>query len=246
MPADGRTWFAWTNDDLGPGTADKLQRQVDFLKQWGIAGAFFVVPEQNGRAIDEDAELLRTIERAKKDGHEFYQHGYRHEPFECGVPETWMLEFAPDLLKYFDEHRLELERQHSLVALVAMIEKGRRIWQRAFGEDSPGFRPGWGAFCGNLYRALDALGFAWVSSTIPCPTSWLWNRGQWDYPLNFRDAVPAEPYRIENLLELPIGGDYAFAVPDEADRIDRMVDLGLRELHCYHEHGWPMLMVSTA
>jgi peptidoglycan/xylan/chitin deacetylase (PgdA/CDA1 family) len=236
--------LVWTNDDICAGTADKLKRQVDFLRPLGIKGVFFVVPLNDNRPLDEDAELLRAIAAAREEGHEFFQHGCRHTPFECGVPETWMLDFAPEVRRRYDAERLEVEKGHTLEALAGMIEAGRRIWRKSFGEDPKGFRPGWGAFCGNLYRALAALGFEWVSSRIVCPTSWLWNQGIWDAPIDFRPEVPLLPHRIEGVLECPIAGDYAFRVPDEPRRVEAMAELGLAEMKHHHRERAPMLICS--
>ena len=240
--------FLWTNDDICYGQVEPLRRQLKFIDRFGIPGTFFVVPGSDGyprgKTIADDAELLKEIERARGRGHEFYQHGYLHTPFESGVPETWMLDFAPEVRRQYDEQRLEIEKHHTFEALVAMLESGRRIWRRALHEDSPGYRPGWGAFCGNLYRALEVLGYAWVSSTLPSPASWLRNQGQWDAPMNYRAAVPALPHRLGQLWEYPIGGDYAFRVPNEPAGIEAMVEQALQEFHYCHGHGWPFLLLS--
>jgi hypothetical protein len=236
--------FLWTNDDITFGTAEPMQKQLDFLDRFGIAGVFFVIPH-NTAPITEDVALMKIIEKARGKGHEFYQHGYIHTPFESGVPELWMLEFSREVAQDYDERRLEIEKQHTLEAMVHMIASGAAIWRDAFGEPSPGYRPGWGAFCTNLYRALDVLGFDWVSSRIPCPTSWLFNQGKFDEPMRFRESVPAAPVRMgEQLWEYPIAGDYAFTVPNEPDKIDAMVDLAMREYEHYRTTGAPMLMCS--
>ena len=92
-----KTAFLWTNDDIGFGKADKLRRQLEFLDELGIPGTFFVVPIMGGKTLADDAELVDVISRAREQGHDFHQHGTRHGPFECGVPETWMLDFSPDV-----------------------------------------------------------------------------------------------------------------------------------------------------
>lgn len=237
--------FCWSNDDVGVGLADKLREQVAFLDEIGVPGIFFVVPQSGDRTIDQDADLLKAIGEARANGHEFHQHGHIHTPYESGVPELWMLEFAPDVKAQFDSHRHEIEASHTLEAMTAMISRGRDIWIRAFGEPSRGYRPGWGAYCTNLYRALNVLGFDWVSARIPSPTSWKWSSGDWSAPqLDFRPEVPAAPHRIHGVLELPMAGDYAFKVPDEPERIAQMVELGMAELDYLHERGLPMVMVS--
>lgn len=238
--------FLWSNDDIGHGQAPQLKRQLDFLAQFGIPGTFFLVPKSSAGTLDGDPELLRLIESARGQGHEFYQHGYLHTAFECGVPATWMLDFAPDVRQRYDDERLAIEAGHTFEAQIRMLEAGQRIWRRAFGEDSAGFRPPWGAFCTNFYRALDALGYQWVSSRLPCAASWRWNQGEWDAPVDFRPAVPAAPCQIEGggVWELPIsGGDYAFHVPHEEERIEAMSNLGMEEFAYCHERGIPFMMV---
>jgi hypothetical protein len=240
--------FVWSNDDITVGQSEKLQRQVEFLGGLGIPGTFFVIPRAGERTIAEDAELLRTIERARGQGHEFYQHGYVHTPYESGIPELGMLDFSPEVKAQYDLRRFELEATHTVEALARMAHAGQAIWRRAFHEDSPGYRPGWGAFCGNLYRALDVLGYAWVSSRLPCMTSWQWNLGKWDAPIHFRAEVPQRPGPAApgcRVVELPLtGGDYGFAVPNEADKIARMVELGRQEFAWCHERGIAFQMVS--
>jgi len=238
--------FLWTNDDIGAGQSEKLLRQLEFLAEYGIPGTFFVVPFRGERSLGDDAELLETIAHAREKGHEFYQHGTRHEAFECGVPETWMLDFSPEVRRRYDEQRLEIERYHTFEALARMLEEGRRVWRDAFGEDSPGFRPGWGAFCGTLYRALDALGYRWVSSRIVGPASWLWNQGLWDAPRGLRECIPWAPHVIQDtsLWEIPMtGGDYAFKVPNEPEKVEAMVELGVSEFEFCHQQGVPFVMV---
>lgn len=234
----------WTNDDITTGQSPQLQRQLDFLDRHGIPGVMFVIPGTTRGNIDGDAELLRVIEKSRAKGHEYFQHGHVHTPFESGVPELWMLDFDPATRRRYDTERFAIEAGHTLEALVTMIEKGRRIWRAAFAEDSPGYRPGWGAFCTNLYRALRIMGFDWVSSSIPCPTSWLWNMDRWDEPINFRPEFPTDPHKIEGIMEFPIGGDYAFQVVNHEDKIDRMVDLAMREFEIYYERRHPMLLCS--
>ncbi|MAE61384.1 MAG: hypothetical protein CMJ49_08525 [Planctomycetaceae bacterium] len=242
--ADDRIPFVWTNDDIAHGLAEPLERQLAFLDRMGIPGVFFVVPGAP-KPLTEDEGLLAVIRDARGRGHEFYQHGLVHSPFESGVPELWMLQFSDEVFRDYDERRLEIEAQHSLSTMVRMLSMGQAIWREAFGEDSVGYRPGWGAFCGNLYRALDVLGYAWMSSRIPCPTSWLYNQGKFDAPLNFREAVSAAPERMGgSVAEYPMAGDYGFRVPNESDKIDAMVKLGMREMEHYCEIDAPMLMCS--
>ncbi len=236
--------FVWSNDDICHGQSVQLARQLEMLDRLGIPGVFFVIPRVGGD-LDKDADLLRMIEKARGRGHEFYQHGFVHTAFECGVPETWMMGFHQVTLDEYDQHREKIEESHTLEALVRMLDSGQKIWRRAFGEDSPGFRPGWGAFCDNFYKALHALDYQWVSARIPSATSWRWNRLQWDAPREFRAGFPLKAYKVHGVTEHPItGGDYGFTVPNEPDKIETMVNLGLYDLDYLHKQQAPMLMVS--
>lgn len=236
--------FIWSNDDITAGKAPELGRQLAFLKEMGICGTFYVIPQRpDGTTIDADIELCRAMESAREEGHEFYQHGFVHTPFESGVPELWMLDFAPEVRERFDDRRLEIEQAHRLDAIVAMLESGQKIWRRVFGDESPGYRPGWGAFCGNLYRGLEILGYQWVSSRICGKKSWLWNQQQWDADPAFRDATPGMPWRIGRLMEYPIAGDYGFTVENEPEDIGKMTGLFEAEFLEFHRRGWPMNIV---
>lgn len=237
----------WSNDDISHSQSPQLQRQLDFIDDLGIPGSFFIVPKNGNGPIDEDPELLATIASARQSGHTFHQHGYQHDAFECGVPETWMLDFSPPTRERYDLERLEIEKRHTYEAQLRMLEAGRRIWRRAFGEEPIGFRPGWGAMCRAHYRALETLGYGWTSSRLICKTSWLWNQGMWEAPMEFREGLSwtIEPIADTSVLEIPMtGGDYGFRVHNELDKIQAMAELGMREFEFCHERGLPFVFVS--
>ncbi|MEO6848614.1 MAG: DUF2334 domain-containing protein, partial [Chthoniobacterales bacterium] len=133
----------WTNDDIEAGKAPQMQRQLDFLDRHGIPGVFFVIPHAKATKVDldEDVELVSMMWAAQKRGHEFYQHGFVHTAFECGIPDLEMLTVDQGAFNYFNIQREEIERGHTLGAQVKMLENGQRIWRRVFGENSVGFRP---------------------------------------------------------------------------------------------------------
>ncbi len=234
----------WTNDDIHYGKATELRRQLEFLDRHAIPGVFFVIPRQSGLDLDQDPELLGVIEKARGRGHEFYQHGFEHHAFECGIPDLGMMEVDPDARRLFDDQREKVEKMHTLEALVEMLENGQRIWRRAFGENSPGFRPGWGAFCGNFYKALTILGYQWVSSRLPSITSFV-RTVRYDAPSDFRDGIPTHPHFLaQGIWEYPIGGDYGWRAPNTPAHIDAAVELAREEFAVYTERGHPMLLVS--
>src|SRR5436190_17835033 len=92
-----RTTVLWTNDDILYGQSPQMQRQLDFLSQFNIRGTFFIVPKQAGHTLDQDKQLLAILRNAMAEGHECYQHGYVHDPYESGIPDLSMLDFSPEV-----------------------------------------------------------------------------------------------------------------------------------------------------
>lgn len=239
--------FLWTNDDVTFGQTAELERMRTFLDEVGVSGTFFVVPIRSIGSIDRDAELIAAICAAEKAGHEFHQHGTRHAPFECGIPDLDMLAASVEVRRKFEEERFAIEASHTVESLTALLAEGREIWKTAFGVPSRGFRPGWGSFCGNLYRAADALGLEWISARVVSMTSWRRNFGQWDAPMDFRSGIPAAPavFPGTKVYEIPMtGGEYAFKVPNDPEKIQSMVELALAEFSWCHERNLPFVMVS--
>lgn len=243
----------WSNDDISFGQSDKLKRQIEFIDRFGIKGSFFVVPrrvaegegiiQDNGKmTIDKDVELLKTIEKAKRNGHQFYQHGYVHSPFECGIPELEMLDFSDEVKRSFAVKRFEIEKSHTVDVIAEKLELGRKIWRKAFGEEPEGFRPGWGAYCKNYYRALEILGFKWASTRITLWTSWVWGQGKFEFKEEFRGGIKPYPHKVGKVLEIPITGDYAFKVKKED--IDKFFNLAVEEFNLCFERGYPFVIVS--
>lgn len=234
----------WSNDDIHFGQSDILRRQLELLDRFKIPGVFFVIPASGGQSLDKDRQLIQVMRDAEQRGHEFYQHGFVHTPFESGVPELWMLDFNPAVRAQYDSRRFEIESGHTFESMVRMIDVGRRVWRKAMGADTAGYRPGWGAYCINLYRALNALGYSWVSSRICTATSWMWNQGKWEAPMSFVEHIPTSPHMIEGIREFPIGGDYAFRVPNDPKRISAMADLAMAEFEVMARRGDPMVIAS--
>ena len=73
-------------------------------------------------------------------------------------------------------------------------------------------------------------------------TSWVWGYEKFDFKESFRENINPYPYKIGNILEIPMVGDYAFNVKKE--NIDRFVNLGLKEFNTCWEKGYPFILVS--
>lgn len=244
-----KTPVVWTNDDILYGRSAELRRQLEFLDRHGIPGVFFVIPRCIGHGdLDQDKELLSLIESARNKGHEFYQHGFIHSAFECGIPNLAMFNLDARAAALFDTDRDHVESLHTLEALVEMLENGQKIWRRAFGEDSVGFRPGWGSYCGNLYKALHVLGYQWISSQIPSMTCYLQRYGQdiaFLEPQSPEATLQFGPHKLrQGVWEFPIGPEVAWRVPNDPAKMSAMVDLGMRHFEALRNRNEPMLMVS--
>src|SRR5262245_16415678 len=117
----------WTNDDIMYSRAQQMQRQLDFLAQFGIRGDFFVIPRTQEHTLDEDKELVPILKRAMAAGHGCYQHGYVHDPYESGIPDISMLRFSPAVAERYTNERFAIEAMHALPAMKRMVAKGHAI-----------------------------------------------------------------------------------------------------------------------
>jgi len=238
-----RTPLIWSNDDLGAGRADRFKNILSFLNRWGIKGSFFVIPVLEGRPLTADKELCELMLVARDEGHCFYQHGYEHHAYENGVPELWMLDYNAEVKELYDRERFAMERLATRKELTRRIRAGMDIWQEVFGEMSPGYRAGWGSYSRNMYMALAELGFKWDSSRLSSRTSWLWGiEGPESSPVELSSYVPVNPYRIGELWEYPIIGDFAYRVkPGEEDAY---LKLGKELFHLASRKQAPFLLVT--
>jgi len=194
--------------------------------------------------LDEDTAMLKVIEKSREKGHEFYPHGYQHDPFECGFPESYFLTISENTRASFDSFRFEQEAKHTFDTLVTMFENSNKIWYRAFSEHGKGFRPPYGSFCLNLYKALKETGYSWTSSRFPCLTSWRRGQGEFDEEIDFRNNIPLKPCLVEGVMELPIAGEYTWHVINEEKRMEQMVELALDEFEIYRKNSAPMVLIT--
>lgn len=232
----------WTNDDIRYGASDAMARQLEFLERFDLKGTFFVVPIQRGTDhLTDDPALVELLKQAAAAGHEMHQHSVTHHCIENGTADLRMFELMGEQAKIdYSEQRLVWERLWQVDALEAHIGWGQREWIDAFGSASPGYRPGCGSFCANMYRALENLGFAWCSSQLASITGWKWSAGQYDYPVQIERSP--RPRRIGGLIEFPILDDVAFRLPRE--KIDDFVELGWQLWELCLERDAPYLLVS--
>jgi peptidoglycan/xylan/chitin deacetylase (PgdA/CDA1 family) len=234
--------FVWTNADVSNGSYDKLARVLDWLARFDLKGTFFVVPRLHGeQQLTDDPKLVELLKSAMAAGHEAHQHSTTHHCEENGTADLRMYDLMGESAKaQYSRQRFVFERLWQLDALQAQIDWGRQVWIDAFGAPSPGYRPGCGAYCRNMYTALENLAFTWVSARLVSVTGWQWAFKHYAYPVTWE--YPGLPSRVGAMVEVPILDDVAFNIP--ADKIDVMVELGWQHWrHCVENH-WPFVLVS--
>lgn len=234
--------FIWSNDDITTGQRASMERQLAFLERFGLKGTFFVVPcPLHEPELTEDAPLLELLKQAMAAGHDVQQHSTTHQCAENGTADLRMFQLMGDTaMREHSDNRFVYERLWQVDAIEAQIGWGRDVWTQAFGAPSEGFRAGCGSFCGNLYPALENLGFQWCSSRLVSLTGWMRQAGHDQYPLRLEG--PLRPYRQGKLLEIPILDDVAFRVPRA--RVDDYVELGRRLWESCVERQIPAVLLS--
>jgi peptidoglycan/xylan/chitin deacetylase (PgdA/CDA1 family) len=232
----------WTNDDVTAGGQRYFNRLVPLAESLGLRGTFFIIPCPNGgkKRLTDDPGLIADVKAAMANGHEAHQHSTTHVCPENGTADLRMYDLmGMDAKAFHSSHRFILERLWQVDALEAQIAWGRRVWTDAFGAPSEGFRPGCGAFCGNMYKALANLGFKWTSSRLVSLTGWQWVFGNENYPPSWEG--PVRPTITEGVMEFPILDDVAFKAPFE--KIDQFVELGWTHWQKCVEKNWPFITV---
>lgn len=237
----GKIPLLWTNDDVTVGGQRYFNRLVPFIESLGLKGTFFIIPCPSGKKrLTDDPALIDDIKAATANGHEAHQHSTTHVCVENGTADLRMYDLMDMQAKeYHSSHRFVLERLWQVDAIEAQIRWGQRAWTEAFGSASEGFRPGCGAFCGNLYKALKNLGFKWTSSRLVSLTGWQWVFGNDKYPPSWEG--PVRPSLIDGVMEFPILDDVAFGVP--LDQVDRFAELGWIHWQKCVEKRWPFILV---
>jgi peptidoglycan/xylan/chitin deacetylase (PgdA/CDA1 family) len=234
--------FVWTNDDLSVSNYSDMETLLQFLDRFGLKGTFFVVPCPEGTSLmTDDAKFVDALKAMKRAGHDPQQHSTTHMCIENGTADLRMFDLMGDDAKQeYSQLRFVHERLWQVDALQAQIGWGRQVWTDAMGAPSDGFRPGCGAFCGNMYQALENLGFKWCSARMVSMTGWMWADGNTDYPRRLEG--PVAPVRQGNIVEFPIVDDVAFRIPSE--KIDDFAELGWQHWQECVERNVPFVLVS--
>lgn len=174
-----------TFDDISPLflSLPQLKRLCKFLDETAIKCTLFIVPFGYENCSSDYLELLKNIGVC---GHELALHGYEHIKNEFG--------YFP-LPSFFPFPTFKMQEQR--------IEKGIKGLADLAEVRPLGFRAPFYLHNNATFKALSKLGFVYDSSkTIFKPTHGLRFRMRWQ--LNIR------PFTKENILEIPVTGDYTY------------------------------------
>jgi peptidoglycan/xylan/chitin deacetylase (PgdA/CDA1 family) len=178
-----------TFDDISPTylSASDLKHLIDFLTELDLPATFFVIPSQQARSSFKK-EFNSCLEMAPDFGHELSLHGYQHVKNEFGYFYPVPLSFLP--IPGYNEQ-------------VVAIGIAKRILEEFSGVRPLGFRAPFYLHNRATLMALSCLGFKYDSSeTLFKPT----------HASNFRLRWPNshKPYKFENIMEIPVTGDYTY------------------------------------
>jgi len=183
-----------TFDDISPTylPVSKLKGLVDFLNDLGICCTFFVVPIQNYSPCLR-SEFAACLRFALSHGHELSLHGYEHIKNEFGY-------FYPIPLPVIPIPSFEKQKER--------IASAKKALTQLAGVEPLGFRSPFYLYNNATYEALSVLNFKYDSSkTIFKPTHGIRWRIRWVRNLG--------PYKVHDIVEIPVSGDYLYNVKNE-------------------------------
>jgi|GEM_PF-3014453 len=207
--------FIFTNDDAGasddPRHIEWFNQVVDWLDKMGIPGTFFWVPAGGGRPGDQKKEWMEAISRARKRGHDFQLHGYRHDTcLEFGVPSESTRITNPMAFEEYERNKEKWIVEHSVEKLGEKIRDGIEIYRRAFGEKPLVFRSPCFGMCDAAYEALWQSGIFYSSSRSVNPVATAYVATKRKELRIWRPDFPSKPWREKSgVLEIPCMEDLA-------------------------------------
>lgn len=194
--------FGMTVDDValtGWSKAENLASLIEFFDHENIPATFFVVPmdEESGKTFAQlPGDYTALIKNAHSSGHEFAQHGLRHNRFEFGVPPRMILDLPHETenKRYAEKNRVKLAAEQTCENLRPRLRQGRDILENELGFRIAGFRAPALQESPGMFEALAAEGYRYDSSNCLQETGW-------DYILDRMDIEP-RPITRERWLGL--------------------------------------------
>lgn len=177
-----------TFDDISPAyiTSSELERLIEFLDELDVQCTFFVVPSSL-----EGKKFISHLKMARAYGHELALHGYLHVKNEFGILYPIPLPLPIP--------SLEKQREH--------LKKGIEKMLTLTGVNPLGFRAPYYLHNNASLKALSSLGFRYdSSSTLFKPAHKLRLRLRW--------ARKFKPFVTDGIVEVPVSGDYTYAIKD--------------------------------
>jgi peptidoglycan/xylan/chitin deacetylase (PgdA/CDA1 family) len=214
-----RLRFVITVDDAALWQPREVEeRCVRFFEEEGVPASFFVVPETGeGRPITDDPEWVLRARSYEAHGFDFQLHGYRHEGFEFGAPEPWMVRICGDWACQAEaESFTGMRHLWTREALRDKLERAMAEFVRAFGRTPEVFRAGCLAAGEDAFRVMGELGLRFDSDKIVSPRAWDLIAGDFQSTRPWDPRVPPVPYRLnDSVVELPGIGEYAWTPTPE-------------------------------
>ncbi len=241
MSVDDVALTGWSN----PANFASLIRFFDDEK---IPATFFVVPldEESGNTFAElPGNYVDMIKKAHNGGHEFAQHGLRHNRFELGVPPLMILDLPHETesKRYAEENRAQLAAEQTCENLRPRLRQGREILENALGFRIAGFRAPALQESPGMFEALAAEKYIYDASACLQETGW-------DYIMGRMDVAPREITR-ERYLELrkktsipllPLTTDYTWYLT--AEKYDRVWAMAQQDFRACCRAGIPFVTVT--
>ena len=248
MPAEGGLYASLTIDSMGAGDGAQLQRLLTWLGERDVRATFFLIPYNYSMrsTLVEDPELMAAVRRGLDEGHDFQQHGYEHELFECGIPEPMAIRddaMQQRLARTMSREMFQLIHQHTRGKIGTMLGRGLRIMTAALGEDHAptGFRSGYHAFSRAMYFALEDLKLRWTSTRTAVPAAW--RRVLEPGSEEIVSWVGLLPYWVGDVLEIPHLANYGYRLTPAT--MDDWLGLAGRHLGACAEAGAPFIPVAS-
>jgi len=215
----GRLRFVVTVDDAGLGQPfDAEELSIRFFDKERVRASFFVIPETpEGRGLAEDPEWLSRARTYEAHGYDYQLHGFRHEGFEFGPPEPWMVRVCgPDAIRAEEEGFTGMRHLWTDVALRERLLRALAAFERAFARRPEVFRAGCLAAGRDAFRILGEIGLRFDSNKIVNPRAWDLIAQDFGSTRPWDPAVPPVPYTLnDSVVELPCIGEYAWTLSDE-------------------------------
>ena len=224
--------FVITVDDAGLSQPrDVEERSIRFFEDLGVPASFFVIPEMpDGRGIADDRSWMGRALSYESRGFDYQLHGCRHEGFEFGPPEPWMVRICgDDAIAAEAEGFAGMRPLWTREALRERLLRAVGAFERCFGRRPEVFRAGCLAAGDEAFRVMGEIGLRFDSNKIVNPRAWDLIAGDFDSRRPWDRLVPPFPYRLnDTVIELPCIGEYAWT--PSADTLPAFTGLAARDL----------------